>query len=709
MAYSLSPTPSRAPIYWIEAEPIALAQDRTERTRTDLVTYAAQFISSSLTAGEELFSKLPYLLVQSPLAKEEIQKRCQSAKEQFILRISSLLQSLPTNARLLGIDEHQIEQYSALTQQLKQFKNAPIQDRESQDQCRRALNNLSEQISRHLSSPLIYSQKLKKELLVAKAEIISLSMRAKSLFQETLSSLLSDEQLLPVKQKEKTALLRREVDLFSIEMNRERSRILKAAKEWYERSDFSYQIMDRRNEGSLCQFTSSFESMGPSYPSQLPRNRTQEEVTAINYFKSSFSDRADSPLHLDMEGTRSGTISESNQTQKKSRIACLRHTLEQIGQTHADLALQKMHRTPDFHLVGEGTKEKPYILPLTLVTLLTSDVLIHIKTLLHKVPQADDGRLHLNELCSLMEELADHHLKVQSGTHHFLIDFRYFNLPSKTDYDERRKSKGGRLISNHSKSEQLVQKNTRTLLREANAILARPIQLPERCDKIQAKIQAKTALREEMSACIFETKSLPPQELIDRWKELSDDLVATIDRTLVGEEELRSVCLRTSLIYDLSSDIRELALSNIYKDIDKMEQNRFGFGARLLMLSSLLSHGVHFSCNSGKDRTGLLDDEWKLLLGETSVGERLPAWFEQLHFRHHRLNRKNVLEQAGNALFNPKANIGNVAWLNLRGNKVELPEGKTEEERQEDRALHETYNRIEAASMITMKVERTNR
>ena len=49
--------------------------------------------------------------------------------------------------------------------------------------------------------------------------------------------------------------------------------------------------------------------------------------------------------------------------------------------------------------------------------------------------------------------------------------------------------------------------------------------------------------------------------------------------------------------------------------------------------------------------------------------------------------------------------MGNVAWLNLRGNRVVLPEGATDEERRESAALNDTYDRIEAASMIIIKVE----
>ena len=69
------------------------------------------------------------------------------------------------------------------------------------------------------------------------------------------------------------------------------------------------------------------------------------------------------------------------------------------------------------------------------------------------------------------------------------------------------------------------------------------------------------------------------------------------------------------------------------------------------------------------------------------------------------MNRKNVLEQAGSSLFIPKANMGNVAWLNLRGNRPVLSAGVNLEEKQEDQELNASYDHIEAASMIIIKVE----
>lgn len=711
-------------------EPIALATDGVERTRTDLITYASQFVSASLTAGEKLFQEMPGALCRQGLFREmddesfrRLVHLCEDAKERFIQCAVSTLKGLSHNAQLIGFSQPDALLYDSLMKKMEKLTKAVSQDQEAIDTCSRELTNLSQKISAKLSSSLLYSKELKLELIQSKEAILALTKEMEHHFQQICLSLIQDPFFQKVSEEKRSLFVTGLQKMFHVEMNKERSRILLSAKEWDRdlRTNFPYAVQHRLREAMVAGFTSSFRAAGPAYCSQLPRNRTPDHTTLINFFYTAFNDRAESLLHMSVESTRSGTIVESSQVDQTLRHACTLKHIQQLATTHAEHALENMRLSQGVKLEGHGTEQEPYRLPITLVTLLTPDLFLHIKTMLGKSPLADDGRAHLDELIRIYEEYQRHPLRVTVGKEAtcFEIDFRYLNVPSKNDYDERRQSRFFKGAVRHAKGERVLQQSVRALLVDAGKYrtsLNLPVQLQSSAEQevlrlIKTKMDEKETLRRKLSKIISSTGRAPDKELIQQWQKMSDALIASIDTEQGRSDcslELKNAlsrCLKASLIQDLICDLQELVGSRIYQDISKMDGNRFGFVARILMLTGLMSQVGHFCCNSGKDRTGLLDDELKLLLAETSASERLPAWFEQISWRHHRLNRKNVLEQAGSSLFIPKANIGNLAWLNLRGNRPVLPKAVTAEEKQEERALDEAYNRVEAASSITMKVE----
>lgn len=681
-----------------------LAEDGRERTKTDLITYAAQFLSASMTGGEKLFHSLSSRLSQRlpEIPKTKIDQACERHKEAFLKTMADLLASLPCNGQLVGHSQEVSQAYHQLTQRVQQplsfNEMIPFQER---------MKAVLSTMSATLSSPLVFSQKLKSELVKAKAEILFLMKTSSSHFQKACTHLIQEPLFASLSDQERSHLLHQLEHDLSHEMNQERGRILLSSKEWDQRTEtrFSFSILSRFKEREEHRFSSGFRAAGPAYPSQMPRNRTPDQMKLINFFFTSFHDRENSPLHLEVTATRSGTMTESNQTNNTVRHNCTIKNIEQLAYTHAQATLLR----DDIPLQGAGTKEKPYLLPLTLITLLTPDFSVHLKTLLHKSPLADDGRRHLSDLLQIFDEYRKKPLVVQISGKWVQMDFRYYNLPSKNDYDERRASLFGSMLVHHTKSDLSIRENMKKLLLEATAyadsLMKDP--LPLELLPLMRLLERKKELRQIISRHVMETKCPPSLEIKQEWTATNDQILDLIkrdidDRTLTP---ILTKYLRGLLIQDLRDDLAELTSSQLYKDVQKMDGNRFGFGARLIMLSALLGQACHFSCNSGKDRTSLQDDELKLLMAETSLSCRLPAWFEQVGLRHHRINRKQVLEQAGNAMFNPKANIGHVAWLNLRGNRVTLPLPKSPEEQEEDRALNQAYDSIESASMITMKVE----
>jgi hypothetical protein len=265
---------------------ISLAPDGQERTRTDLITYATQFLSSSLTAGELLFKKLSIILVEKNSSLETIPKACESSKEQFLMSMTEMMKNLSHNPRLIGFSTEDAILHESLTIKLQRLNRESPQNEGEVESCIRELRRISEKISTSLSEPLIYSKKLKAQLIQTREEIISLSKVAARHFQESCESLLSNPLFQFLTFEERSSLLEVQKGAFQIEMNKERSRILLASKEWRRdvRTDFPYFIRDRLNEAGQGHFISSFQAAGPAYCSQLPRKRTPDRTTLINFF-----------------------------------------------------------------------------------------------------------------------------------------------------------------------------------------------------------------------------------------------------------------------------------------------------------------------------------------------------------------------------------------------------------------------------------------
>ncbi|MFT4553885.1 MAG: hypothetical protein ACI9S8_002528 [Chlamydiales bacterium] len=100
-------------------------------------------------------------------------------------------------------------------------------------------------------------------------------------------------------------------------------------------------------------------------------------------------------------------------------------------------------------------------------------------------------------------------------------------------------------------------------------------------------------------------------------------------------------------ITDLHSDVQELYGQRIYRDFQKVKENRYTLVAALNVLSFQLGENPHFHCKSGRDRTGGADMEIRVKYEARRVKKRFLSYREN-DLAIHAPIRETIVLDSGN-------------------------------------------------------------
>src|SRR5262249_13843044 len=138
------------------------------------------------------------------------------------------------------------------------------------------------------------------------------------------------------------------------------------------------------------------------------------------------------------------------------------------------------------------------------------------------------------------------------------------------------------------------------------------------------------------------------------------------DLTATGHKAL-SILEEREMLLDVAADVKEILDANLNHKLDKLRDNRSALACRVILLAELLGYQQHFGCRSGKDRTGLVDVEIKLLLSLKELSGRFLSYREIEDLPDIDQLRTQMLLESGNIDLNPTANLGVNLGMNTSG------------------------------------------
>lgn len=430
--------------------------------------------------------------------------------------------------------------------------------------------------------------------------------------------------------------------------------------------------------GRQIDLASEFVAAGPGYSSTAPRNRTLENTCIANFFRTAVAIDQKSAGSL----TRSAITVEFDVKDPKLRKEANQKLVKQM------LDVQVMQQLGEMSLEELEDATQPIVVKSQTVNLLTPDILREKGKALGMVHAADDERTLALENLAAHQHWGDQvevpytvrNKKGEEMTVFVKFDIRYFNVPNNSYYDQLRKYGMEGMI----KSDKLEKANEASFVKleeDVNAHLekieARIAELdvdPEFMGHCQELHASKKEIRTQEMNSVIKNKGAPKERPnMGMWQQQGKVLAGLLAEK--GKEELSPdmqemvalLTLRENLT-DMLLDTKELYRSGMSKDSAKMGNNRSAFTARLIALGVLCEDvQVHFGCRSGKDRTGLVDIEIKLLFAEMALHGRVPSYWEQESLPGVETHRNIIAVGGGNTFELVEANVGSKIGMNTGG------------------------------------------
>ena len=446
----------------------------------------------------------------------------------------------------------------------------------------------------------------------------------------------------------------------------------------------------------------SFQAVGPAYSSQAPRNRTEKESCPANFLRSTFSiQTTDETKQTLLNITRSATTVEFDQKDEKKRMLANQKNLEQVIDQQVDhLVHQLAEKNPKLLRAAESP-DTPLILKGQTVNLLTPDILRSLarehpsfKKVAEKIhhnfsgaPADDERALALENLeahFNLNERVMPYTVLTPDGeqkTIYVKYNLRYFNIPNNvlyakmpkilTDCKELTDSNNESWIrleqdvrEELSKLDSQIRSSSKNVssTKEKNNLSAIYKEMTE-CSRLREEIMQATTQKEYFDKKQFKTWQEKADQLAEKIKILEEDSSSSN----AFKEALALIKQKTQLL-DLYLDTRELFLSGLSKNLRNMDNNRSALATRIILLGSMVEElQVHFGCRSGKDRTGLVDIEIKLLAALGYVNGRIPSYHEQEQLPDVVNFRETLTQETGNDSDIVTANLGANLGMNTGG------------------------------------------
>lgn len=452
---------------------------------------------------------------------------------------------------------------------------------------------------------------------------------------------------------------------------------------------------DSSNETIMAD--STFQAMGPAYSSQAPRNRTEENACAPNFFRSTLSVKAqgsDTEVQI-LDVTRSAITVEFDQPDFEERQKANRHNLKQVLDVQVANLIEK---TDQAQLESASSKEHPLVLKSQTVNLLTPDILrtfarAHPTMGLNKLHHALSGAAADDERTLALENLSAHRalndlvipydIVDKEGTPRTIFvkyDLRYFNIPNNSLYEKTPKvaTSSVELQKANDESFAKLENDALSYSNKLGKQLA-AVELPSPVEKATLEdLVSKVAKLHDMRFKVM-SKTLHDGKINNNspefisWQKEANALsqeIKEIEKLPLSDackEAIKILQMKRNLD-DLRLDTTELYEGGFSLKLANMDNNRSALAVRIILLGALIEDiEVHFGCRSGKDRTGLVDIELKLLATETKLTGRVLSYREQEKLPSIVDHREIMTMESGNVFDFVKANLGANVGLNSGG------------------------------------------
>ncbi len=448
------------------------------------------------------------------------------------------------------------------------------------------------------------------------------------------------------------------------------------------------------NPEKQVEATSSLQAQGlGAYTSQAPRNRKASSAVVVNFFRSTFSIGGKTPLDV----TRSGTLTEHGLEDETERREATQELVGQVLDVQSENHLKGM-TWEEIEALGENDVIE---VKSTYVGLLTPDrirkwlrkydTLGNIARGIHEAISGslgDDERKLATETTEAYEHWngetktytvhgpdgASREVKVRYRTSTFNIpnNVLYEQIPGFLTYSRK-------LRRANKKSFEILSADVRGKVGQLDEEFAEvyPNVSPEERRQLNNLTQLRNAKRKQRQAVSKKTRKSggrsSSKKKFKEWQQTADAFAGQLrelkaDENLSAEmQEALALMDESDFIEDLHLDTEELFKSGIGRNVKSMDNNRSALASRMVLLSGLASGQTHFGCRSGKDRTGLVDIEMKILLVARELYGRNLSYREIERHPDIIELRKTMTEESGNVRDIITAVMGAAMGINSAG------------------------------------------
>lgn len=671
----------------IKRSPASSEKAGIERETTERMTQEVKKVSAK---------EIPVI---SP-ARKIAGKRVYHIKRDILPWITNMFESgRRSNVHIYQLFENQIKTSNLTDEEKKSLLEDATRHMESANQ------QLVESMKRILESPEL-SEDLHSELLPNKEVVHKYKEFSKSVqksIHDNIKGFIKNLEKVEIPHED----LQKEISLVMKDVEKnvanieglKRFEIIHEDEFWNpEHTTKRYMSFSNEQLGTSILGVSTFQAVGPGYSSQAPRNRTADNAFAANFVRSTYSvkpEKSEEEPEKVLEVTRSAITVEFDQPNAAERKKCNEALVKQV------ITAQLEHRAKGMseeEILSAQDPQTPLLFKGQTVNLLTPDVfrtLARDNKTFKEVASwfyemtgapADDERSLMLENIEAFQALDGKILPFTVRINgvdqeiYLKLDLRYFNIPNNTLYIK--------MPSYFTESEEVTSANMSAwgkLAGDAKQNITRFTQEIEKKQKtlssaerkklheLMRRENTKNRLRQQIvGETIAEGKESSERQFA-HWQKLADEVTnerKTLDESHCGPElkKILKILKRRSVLTDLYFDTEELFLSGLSTKVKNMDNNRSALATRIILLGALVEDiEVHFGCRSGKDRTGLVDVELKLLLTEAELNGRIPSYREEERLPEIINHRETMTLESGNSFDFVKANLGANLGLNTGG------------------------------------------
>lgn len=624
-------------------------------SRYDFVRFGNSITEAGGAALTGVMIDAMNVLNEHPQLSERMGTTVDSLYRASMGEINELQRTLPINPNICGLDPDT----------LSHLQDAHLEQKAVAEQS----------LHEALSSKITGSPNDAKAIRTAKHELQGAERfceRASLAFLEELKEAVQNDPNLSPSEKE--AIVKELTQIgkeVRVRVGRAREDILHNQAEWTTPNQ-EYRFDTLARDGSHIQGASLFTPAGPAKSSSCARNQPTDQAIVPNFFRTML--RLPGRENA-LCATRSAISVEFGVNDPAERMATTIENEKKILEVHAKDALERN--------AGAGmSADKPLELDYQHVMLLTPDMSRHI---LHSMGQfspksvfrADDERLLVEENIRANEHLNGQVMEVQIGgqTRYVKFNISTFNIPSNRLHQKLTYSaKGaGRLLRRHKMTdnanlvafESMTEKYNKVVNDKTNEVVDLVHSAPPEIGNGLIRLQRdKRRIRQQMTDQYILKGKPVPAELLHEYS-LHADGLANLIKGLSQDDSTRGLAQafqEYEELRDLHADLNEMIQTKAYNHAEVLDGNRYAIGSRIIALGQRLEIATHFGCRSGKDRTGLQDEDVKQLEAEIVAEGRVPSYLEAEKWDSHIENQHKMLKTSGNGIFNTIANIGIQAW-----------------------------------------------